>query len=99
MKKLIVVKNTLIEWFTVNQESIFFALVECNQPANIALFEFSSVKSLNQKVLSKSKGKRLVLLENIDLALALIINIISQLIEHLNISSVFIAYINTKMHV
>ena len=38
-------------------------------------------------------------LENINLILAFIINIISQLVEHLNISSASIVCSNTEMHV
>ena len=41
----------------------------------------------------------LVYLENINLILAFIINIISQPIEHLNISSAFIVCSNMEMHV
>ena len=40
-----------------------------------------------------------VFLENINLILAFIINIISQPIEHLNISSAFIVCSNMEMHV
>ena len=41
----------------------------------------------------------LLFLENINLILAFIINIISQPIEHLNISSAFIVCSYTEMHV
>ena len=41
----------------------------------------------------------MIYLENINLILAFIINIISQPIEHLNISSAFIVCSNTEMHV
>ena len=40
-----------------------------------------------------------IFLENINLILAFIINIISQLIEHLNISLAFIVWSHTEMHV
>ena len=38
--KLIVEKNLLIEWITVNQYSIFCALIDCNQPAMTTLFDW-----------------------------------------------------------
>ena len=40
-----------------------------------------------------------IFIENINLILAFIINIISQSIEHLNISSALIVCSNTEMHV
>ena len=35
------VKNFLIEWITVNQNSKFCALVDCNQPAMTVLLEYN----------------------------------------------------------
>ena len=37
---LIVVKSLLIGWITLNQNGICCALVDCNHPAMIALFEY-----------------------------------------------------------
>ena len=39
--KLIVVKNLLIEWTIVPQNSAVCALVDCNQPVMTVLFEYS----------------------------------------------------------
>ena len=51
------------------------------------------------KISTKKHLVETLLLKNINLILAFIINIISQPIEHLNISSAFIVYTNTEMHV
>ena len=57
------------------------------------------VISLNRAQETNFLFVQVVYLENINLILAFIVNIISQPVEHLNISSAYIVCSNTEMHV
>ena len=55
---MIVVKTLLIEWITVNQNSVFCAIVGCNQPAMTALFEYSGSLSCKRSTVVCIRSSR-----------------------------------------
>ena len=91
------VVNTLAKWKKLEPNEIDFSQGFSQKVVSIVVSISRSV--FNSLLASGNFCYLLVYLENINLILAFIINIISQSVGHLNISSASIVCSNTEMHV